>query len=155
MIVIRSGELWDAVALSFCLPILAPVQVRGSQLLVDGSFVDNLPVATMSELGEGPIIAVDVKASFERSGGALPQREGERGDERRLRTPALGEALTRVLLLSSSNTSESARRYADWTIAPKNAGVGLLEFHQMDQAIESGRAAAREALENVPASILG
>ena len=65
------------------------------------------------------------------------------------------EALTRVLLLGSANTSEAARRHADWTIAPRNEGVGLLEFHQLDRAREAGRAAAREALEQAPASIMG
>lgn len=36
LVVMRSGPLWEAVGLSFCLPILAPVQIRGRQLLVDG-----------------------------------------------------------------------------------------------------------------------
>lgn len=153
LVVIRSGPLWEAVGLSFCLPVLAPVQVRGRQLLVDGSLVDNLPVETMSALGEGPVIAVDVKASFERpAGSGLP--DGGRGDGE-LRQPSLMEALTRVLLLNSANTSEAARRHADWTIAPRSEGVGLLEFHQLDQAREAGRAAAREALERVPVNIFG
>jgi len=153
LVVIRSGPLWEAVGLSFCLPILAPVQVRGRQLLVDGSLVDNLPVRTMAELGEGPVIAVDVKASFERPPSATPSKNGA-NPERQMRQPGIMEALTRVLLLSSSNTTETARRYADWTIAPRNRGVGLLEFHQMDQAIEAGRGAVREALDDAPEEIL-
>jgi NTE family protein len=153
LVVIRSGPLWEAVGLSFCLPILAPVQVRGRQLLVDGSLVDNLPVRTMAELGEGPVIAVDVKAGFERPPSRAPSMNGAEADPQ-MRQPGIMEALTRVLLLSSSNTSEMASRYADWTIAPRNKGVGLLEFHQMDQAIEAGRAAVREALEDVPSEIL-
>jgi predicted acylesterase/phospholipase RssA len=36
---------------------------------------------------------------------------------------------------------------ADLTIKPRAEGVGVLEFHQLDVARESGRAAAREALE--------
>ena len=60
-----------------------------------------------------------------------------------------------MLLLGSTNTSESARRHADWTITPRADGVGLLEFHQLDQAREAGRAAAREALENAPKTIVG
>ncbi len=158
LVVVRSGPLWEAVGLSFCLPVLAPVQVRGRQLLVDGSLVDNLPVETMAAQGEGPVIAVDVKASFERppapgdgaiGAGSADGRDGE------LRQPSVLEALTRVLLLGSANTSEAARRHADWTIVPRNEGVGLLEFHQLDQAREAGRAAAREALERAPASIVG
>jgi NTE family protein len=138
LVVSRWGPLFDAVGTSVCIPILAPPQVRGRSLLGDGSLVDNLPVATMASLGEGPIIAVDVKASFERSAA---------NGSRKARVPSLGETLTRVLLLGSSNTSESARLHADLTIKPRAEGVGLLEFHQLDVARESGRAAAREALE--------
>ena len=126
------------------LPILAPVQVRGRDLLVDGSLVDNLPVKAMADLAEGPIIAVDVKATFERSENSA--RSHER-DALAPRVPSLGETLTRVLLLGSSNTSETARRHADLVIKPRAEGVGLLEFHQLDAAREAGRIAAREALE--------
>jgi NTE family protein len=157
LVVHRWGQLWDAVATSFALPVIGPAQVRGRRILVDGSLVDNLPVAEMAALGEGPIIAVDVKATVARPPGPSRQRPPEEdgaSQETELRTPSLGETLARVLLLGSSNTSESARRHADWTITPRAEGVGLLEFHQLDQAREAGRAAAREALENAPASIL-
>ncbi|HEX6586655.1 MAG TPA: DHA2 family efflux MFS transporter permease subunit [Solirubrobacterales bacterium] len=153
LIVHRWGRLWDAVGSSFAIPVLGPAQVRGQRILVDGSLVDNLPVAEMAALGEGPVIAVDVKASVDRPPRAA--RTGADSDEAELRTPSLGETLARVLLLGSSNTSESARRHADWTITPRSEGVGLLEFHQLDQAREAGRAAAREALESVPKSLVG
>jgi NTE family protein len=155
LVVHRWGKLWDAVATSFAIPVLAPAQVRGERILVDGSLVDNLPVEEMTALGEGPVIAVDVKATVERppKAGAGTAESGGSG-RRELRVPSLGEALMRVLLLGSANTSQSARRHADWTITPRNEGVGLLEFHQLDQAREAGRAAAREALESVPEGIL-
>ena len=64
--------------------------------------------------------------------------------------PSLAETLTRVLLLASSNTSEAARRHADLVIRPRNEGMGLLEFHQLDRAREAGRRAVHEALEREP-----
>jgi NTE family protein len=139
LVVTRSGPLWEAVAFSVCIPVLAPPRVRGRDLFIDGSLIDNLPVGTMAELNEGPIVAVDVKATFDNDGGeARPRRE---------RVPLLGETLTRVLLLGSANTGDAARAHADLIIKPRNEGVGLLEFHQIDAAREAGRAAAREALE--------
>jgi NTE family protein len=138
LVVSRWGLVVEGVGLSLCMPLLASPQVRGRQLLVDGSLVDNLPIGTMAALGEGPMIAVDVKASFEREGAAP-------GDAR---TPSLAETMTRVLLLASSNTSAAARRHADLTIKPRNEGMGLLEFHQLDRAREAGRRAVHEALEN-------
>jgi NTE family protein len=98
----------------------------------------------MAEMGEGPIIAVDVKATFDSSG---ERRDAAAETVRPERIPGIAETLTRVLLLGSANTSEAARRHADLVIKPKAEGVGLLEFHQIDAAREAGRIAAREALE--------
>ena len=150
LVIARSGPLWERVGFSMCIPVLAAPQVRGRDLFIDGSLVDNLPVRAMADLGEGPIIAVDVKATFER-----PAADRARAQEhaRRERPPSFGETLTRVLLLGSANTSEAARRHADLVIKPRAEGVGLLEFHQLDAAREAGRAAAREALEATPAGL--
>src|SRR5437763_1242296 len=82
--------LWEAVGLSMCIPVLAPPQVRGRELFIDGSLVDNLPVKTMADLGEGPIIAVDVKATFEHAGEAQPAAAGRK---RVAGPPGLGETL--------------------------------------------------------------
>jgi EmrB/QacA subfamily drug resistance transporter len=148
LVISRSGPLQEAVGFSMCIPVIVPPQVRGRELLIDGSLIDNLPVGVMADLGEGPIIAVDVKTSFERPTQAdRPAHSG--------RPPSLGETLTRVLLLGSQSTSESARRYANLIIKPQVGGIGLLEFHQLDAAREAGRAAAREALEQADAAPLG
>ncbi len=152
LVVVRAGPLWEGVGFSICIPVLAPPQVRGRELLIDGSLVDNLPVETMSDLGEGPIIAVDVKATFE---SAPAGRQSTERRTRIARAPSLGETLTRVLLLGSTNTSEAARRHADLVIKPRAEGVGLLEFHQLDAAREAGRAAGRAALEQGVAPLFG
>ena len=107
----------------------------------------------MADMGEGPVIAVDVKATAERA------KDGTAGararDDRPPRPPSLGETLTRVLLLGSQNTAEAARRHAGLVIKPRPEGVGLLEFDQLDTAREAGRAAAREALERAQTSLAG
>ena len=148
----RHGPLWEAVSFSICLPVIAPPQVRGRDLFIDGSLLDNLPVKPLAEMAEGPVIAVDVKASFERRNNG-PEAARARND-RPARPPSLGETLTRVLLLGSQNTAEAARRHADLVIRPRTEGVGLLEFHQLDTAREAGREAAREALERAPTSLI-
>ena len=157
----RHGLLSEAVGFSICLPIIAPPQVRGRDLFIDGSLIDNLPVGAMAELGEGPVIAVDVKATFERPLMALQTTgptmingnagsvggTGVVGGSQSARPPSLGETLTRVLLLGSAKTSEAATRHADMVIRPRVEGVGLLEFHQLDAARRAGRIAAQEVLE--------
>jgi EmrB/QacA subfamily drug resistance transporter len=152
LVIARSGPLWEAVGFSISVPVLAPPQTRGRELFIDGSLVDNLPVETMSQMGEGPIIAVDVKATFGPADGE-PPRPGKR--LARAHVPGLGETLTRVLLLGSSNTSQAAREHADILIKPRAEGVGLLEFHQLDTAREAGRLAAREALETGLGELFG
>jgi NTE family protein len=148
----RYGPLWEAVGFSICLPVIAPPQVRGRDIFIDGSLIENLPVKAMADMGEGPVIAVDVKATAERP---KDRPAGARArDDRPPRLPSLGETLTRVLLLGSQNTAEAARRHADLVIKPRPEGVGLLEFDQLDTAREAGRAAAREALERAPASLV-
>jgi len=148
LLMLRSGPLWERIAYSICVPVLATPRVRGRDLLIDGSLVDNLPVGALADLGEGPIIAVDVKATFDSSEpGTSAPASAAAEPVRERRAPSLAETLTRVLLLGSSNTSEEARRHADVVIKPRPDGVGLLEFHQIDAAREAGRVAAREALE--------
>ena len=149
----RYGPLWEAVGFSINLPVIAPPQVRGRKLHIDGSLVDNLPVKALAGMAEGPIIAVDVKATPRRpKNGQKNGSEGARGRDDR--PPSLGETLTRLLLLGSENTAQAARRHADLVIRPHAEGVGLLEFASLDTAREAGRAAAREALERAPASLV-
>jgi NTE family protein len=149
--VTRHGPLWEAVGFSINLPVIAPPQVRGGKLLIDGSLIDNLPVKALADMGEGPIIAVDVKMTPRREHGrpAAPARA-----DRPLRPPSLPETLTRLLLLGSQNTAEAARRHADLVIRPRAEGVGLLHFGSLDAAREAGRVAAREALESASAGLV-
>jgi len=109
-------------------------------------------------MGEGPIIAVDVKAAPTRPPGARPAASA-RADRplrplRPVGPPSLPETLARLLLLGSQNTSEAARRHGDLVIQPRAEGVGLLEFGRLEVAREAGRVAAREALEWAPAGLV-
>jgi NTE family protein len=149
--IMRYGPLWEAVGLSMNLPVIAPPEVRGRDIFVDGSLVDNLPVEAMADMGEGPIIAVDVKAAPGRPDDG-PDRARDR-DDRLARPPGLAETLTR-LLLGSGNTSAAARRRADLVIKPRAEDVGLLEFDQLDRAREAGRLAAHAALGRAPAGLV-
>jgi MFS family permease len=111
------------------------------------ALVDNLPVPAMAALGEGPIISVALRATLSSSSGSSSRTDS--------RLPSLGETLMRVMFLGSAEASARAGRIADLTIRPRNEGVGLLEFHQLDRAREAGRAAARAALEDAPAVLFG
>jgi predicted acylesterase/phospholipase RssA len=106
----------------------------GDSIHVDGGVLDNLPVAALDD-DEGPTIAVNISA-----GGSL------RRDGRPPRIPALPETLLRSMLMGSAVAARDARARAAVTVTPDTRGIGLFEFHQMDRAIEAGRAAGAAAV---------
>lgn len=163
LVVHREGPLAHAVRASAAVPGLIPPVAADGHLLVDGGVVNNLPIDEMLRLGEGPIIAVDVSARLEvpamasngngngtagswRSSRWLMGPGPHRGDP----LPGIGETLTSGLLLGSVRALEESRAKADLLIRPDPVGVGRFEFHQMDLAVEAGRAAAVAALQERP-----
>jgi len=134
-VVHRRGRVRDAVRASVSLPGLVPPARLGSELHVDGGLLDNLPVDALSP-EDGPILAVNIAA-----GSSLGRREGPP------RMPALPEVLLRSLLIGGAGSHVAARRQATLVVTPDTRGIGLLEFHQLDRAIDAGRAAGAAAAE--------
>ena len=141
-VVHRRGPLADAVGCSLRLPGIYPPYVYGDTLHVDGAVLDNLPVSTLSH-DEGPLIAVTIG-----SGADLTPPSGEdfAGPPR---IPGIAETLMRTMMMGSGLAAAATMAQADAVIRPSSRGVGLLEFHQIDQARESGRVATREVLPQI------
>ncbi len=140
----RSGPLVEAVMASIALPVLFPPRRDGDRLLADGGILDNLPVRLLTERDEGPLVAVNISM-----GGGATRREGPgsaTASPTRVRVPALGETLLRSVFIGSAGAAEAARAAGALVVTPSSQGVGLLEFHQLDQMVESGRAAGRALL---------
>ena len=133
----RRGNVVDAVVASCRLPVLfAPVPDQG-RLLVDGGVLDNLPVDLLTERAEGPVVAVNIPMG----GGGHRTRSGSP------RVPALGETLLRTMMIGSGGAVAAARDRGAFVVTPAPHGVGLLEFHQLDQMVQAGRQAARALLD--------
>jgi predicted acylesterase/phospholipase RssA len=143
---LRRGPVVDAVLASVALPVLFPPRPAGQRLLADGGILDNLPVRLLTERDEGPVLAVNIGM-----GGNGAQRPSGPGAAtaapRPVRVPALGETLMRTIFIGSGGAAEHARAAGAVVVTPSTMGVGLLEFHQLDTMVESGRAAARAVLE--------
>lgn len=132
----RRGRVVDAALASSRLPVLfAPLPKDDGRLLLDGGVLDNMPTDLLVERDEGPVVAVSIG-----SGGDGRARSG------RPRVPALGDTLMRTMMIGSAGAVESARSRGAWVVSPSSMGVGLLEFHQFDRMVQSGRAAARQLL---------
>jgi NTE family protein len=135
-VVHREGELWQAVAASARLPILAPPLRIADRLHVDGCVLDNLPVGALMERNEGPIVAVNIGSGDRSPTAGRPPR-----------MPALGDTLLRVMTIGGQSTAQRAREQGAFVITPPTLGVGMLEFHQLDRMVEAGRMAARALLD--------
>jgi EmrB/QacA subfamily drug resistance transporter len=139
----RTGDLTSAVMASISIPGLFPPRRQGGSLLVDGGVLDNLPVHLLAERDEGPLIAVNIGIGGE----ARPAHQSSDTDDApRVRMPALGETLMRSLFIGSAGAVQAARNTGAIIVTPASMGVGLLEFHQLDRMVESGRLAGRALL---------
>ena len=160
---LRSGSTLDAVRASIALPgLFSPVWHSG-RLLVDGGLVNPVPVSLARAMGADILIAVDLSADT--LGRHLVQesahasRPGSPGYEwvRKMKSDfgvflsaddKAGRQLPSMLdvVASSLNImqvritrSRMAGEPPDIIISPKLAHLGLLDFHQAQQAIEAGR----------------
>jgi predicted acylesterase/phospholipase RssA len=141
-VVHRTGRVADAVLAAISIPgLMEPVAAAGGRLLTDAGSLDNLPVGVMADRREGPVAAVDVS---ERDRGPVLIEPARGSDGAAL--PGVRDALARAAVLGSLEAAEEARRSAAVVVTPEGDGVGLLEFHQVDELRAAGRRAAREAL---------
>ena len=134
----RTGDLTSAVMSSISIPGLFPPRRDGQRLLADGGVLDNLPVHTLLERDEGPVVAVNIGMGGD--GAPKPTVEGAAP---RVRIPALGETLMRSLFIGSGGAVQHALDQGAIVVTPSSRGVGLLEFHQLDRMVDSGREAGR------------
>jgi len=139
----RQGDLTSAVMSSISIPGLFPPRRDADRLLVDGGVLDNLPVRLLNDRDEGPIVAVNIGMG----GDARPRPVDGPVASRPVRIPALGETLMRSLFIGSGGAVAVARESGAIVVTPSSMGVGLLEFHQLDRMVESGRDAGRALLE--------
>jgi NTE family protein len=141
-VVHRRGLVREAVRASLSLPGLFPPARLTASLHVDGGVLDNLPVGAL-DADEGPILAVNISAGGRLSHGSGPPR-----------MPTLPETLLRSMMMGSAVALAAGRREAAVVVTPDTRGIGLLEFHQIDRAVEAGRAAGQAALEALAARSL-
>ncbi len=141
-VVHRTGPLFEAVGISMSIPGLVPPVGKDGRLLVDGGVLNNLPVDTMYDHAEGPIIAVDVARRHERDPGES------------VRIPSIMETMARSTILGSGERSERNRRLATLVISPAAQDIGLREFRALDRAIAAGYEAASAALADGGADLL-
>jgi predicted acylesterase/phospholipase RssA len=154
----RRGDLARAMRASVSIPGVLPPVAQGSDLLVDGGVLNNLPIDVMRELNPaGPVIAVDV----------LPQRGPRARAEFGLGVSGWGLAMNRLLpwrlspqvprlgltiMRSMFVGSDPARTQmlrdglVDLYLNIKASGIGLLQFDKVEKVANIGYEASLEPL---------
>jgi NTE family protein len=132
-VILRGGGLRQAAAASAAIPgVLPPVDVDG-RLLIDGGWVDKIPVVPAFKLGADLVVAVDIAADIDAA------REYRRGASVMVRANALKDAAL----------SGISRRMADLLIEPAVKDVHWADFGAYERCIMAGDAAATEAVPGI------
>ncbi len=137
-VVLRSGPARTAVKASSAIAgIFPPVEINGRQL-IDGGFVDKVPVETALHLGADVVIAVDVSAELEDT-----KEFSHRGTIIATRASAILSATSKNLQL----------RFADVIIRPDIQEIHWADFAASREIIPLGESAARDMLPEIRRAI--
>ena len=131
-VVIRDGDLTEAMRASMSAPgVFAPVE-SGGRLLVDGGLVGNLPVEVVRAMGADVVIAVDV--------GFRPQPR-EALDS----AIALSNQTIAVMLRRETDRQRGLLGEADLLIEPDLGTLSSIEFTRVGQFLRKGEQAANDS----------
>lgn len=132
-VVFTQGSLADAIRASCAFPgLFEPVQI-GTRHLADGGLVAPVPTRAARELGAQIVIGVSV---------GLP--DGERGAPKNI-----FDVVSRAVSAAQKNQLEAWERHADLVLRPVVQGLMWNDFERIDDAMEAGAAAARNAVPQI------
>jgi len=129
-VVVCHGNLRRAASASSAIPgMLPPVRLRG-RLLIDGGWVDKIPVLPAFKMGSDVVIGVDIGADLQDA------RDYRRGMD----------VLVRANSIKDATLVRNSRRMADVVIDPDVGHVHWADFDAWQHCIAAGEAAAERAL---------
>ncbi len=148
----RRGLLAKATLASASLPAFAPPIIEGTDLLVDGGVLNNVPADIMRELGCGTVIASEV--SIEDDAAFRAERvpsawEAVRGKLRRrapVAFPSLFEVAMRASMLHSIYRARNVMDDADFCFHPPIDRYTMMDFALIAEIVAAGYEDARAAL---------
>lgn len=136
-IIFTQGNLRKAVSASCAIPGIFPPLEADGRVLVDGGWVNSVPVEPARTIGADFVIAVDISREI------MDTSEFKRGYNIYLRTLLITQAKLRELQVSE----------ADIVIRPDVSELGWADFDKVDLGIELGKQAAEEKLPEILAAI--
>lgn len=137
----RTGPLWRALRASIAIPGILPPVIEGSDILVDGGVLNNLPFDVMMDMRRGPVIASDLSIShgFKATVNDLEQRTlWELMSHARKGTPNIVTLLVASGTMSSYAQVRDSRDHVALLIQPVDEELNMLDWHAFDRMIEIG-----------------
>lgn len=137
----RTGPLWLATRASISIPGVLPPVVEGSDILIDGGIMNNLPIDVMSNLRRGPIIAADVTTNygFQSSIDEIDSRPlWQLVSHARKGTPNILTVLMAAGTISSYAQVRTMRTHVDLLIEPHLSQISMLNWKAFDAVVEIG-----------------
>ena len=132
-VVLCHGSLRDASKASSAIPgILPPVKLNG-RTLIDGGWIDKVPVMPAFQLGADMVIAVDITADLD------DMRDYRRGFDIMLRANMIRDSVLVGFIL----------RLADVVIEPQVKHIHWADFGAVDGCIKAGEAAAERMIKQI------
>ena len=134
-----TGPVWRAIRASLSIPGLVPPVLDGSDVLVDGGLINNMPIDQMVRTNLGPVIGVDVgraEGSF-----TLDPKVCEGGSGSTFShfgSPSIVGVLMRSATVAGESNVRGAEDIADHILTPDVAGVSILNWKAIDQMIARG-----------------
>lgn len=135
-VIIKRGDLGEAVMASSCLPgIFKPVSWDG-RLLVDGGLVDNVPVEPLKKNGLDVVVAVNVSPHG------------------KYRKPAhLIDVMLNVYDIATGTATVNKLQMADVVIAPNVAAYSRINLKQLPALYKEGYSATIKAMPSIKEAI--
>lgn len=154
-VVLRQGDLVEALLTSTAIPGALPPLIRDGDLLCDGGTFNNFPVDVMRRMrGVGTVIGVDLagarprRIEFGRMPGpwALLLDRLRPRRSRRYRLPSLPALLLNATILYSMSRRSQGRALTDLYFNPPLHRVGMLDWKRFDSVVRQGYEHARQVL---------
>ncbi len=132
-VVLCSGSLREACRASSAIPGILPPERRNGRTLVDGGWIDKVPVLPAFRMGADVVIAVDISADLD--------------DPEELRRGV--DIMLRANLIRDATLVRMSLQLADVVIEPDVKSVHWADFGAVDRCVEAGDAAASAAIDEI------
>jgi len=149
-VILDEGDVLTAVLATIAIPILFPPVEREGMVLTDGGILNNTPFNIAQARGATYVIAVDLTntAPFGTPDKPAPTPTGVLG--RALALTQRRKTWQIMSVVADIITAQTLQKHLaisrpDVLLRPHMGSIGLFDFHRLDEAVEAGRTAVREA----------